>query len=116
MVHTVSLVPLVWPKDTRNDVYQKSKYSMENQETKHMENKISQKCQQIVPTPHGNILQPPRASQVPYKTPPKNRRFSVYFPINSRSTTQWPVCYTYWGNPPAAYRGTGQPQIMNTVL
>ena len=25
-------------------------------------------------------------------------RFSVYFPINSRSTTEWPVCYPHGGN------------------
>ena len=47
---------------------------------------ISTKCRQIVPTPRGSILKPPRASQVPYKATKTNCRFSIYFPINSRST------------------------------
>ena len=29
---------------------------------------IYQKCRQIVPTPRGSILHPPRASQVPYNS------------------------------------------------
>ena len=45
------------------------------------------KCRQIAPTPHGSLLQTPRASQVPYKAN-KNRRCSALFPINSRSSTR----------------------------
>ena len=52
---------------------------------------ISRQCRQIVPTPCGSILQPPRASQVPYEAT-KNRRCSIYFPITPDQPPQWTVC------------------------
>ena len=92
MVHTVSLVPLVWPKHTINDLYRKSKYSMKHQEIPLKQ--IYQKCRQIVPTPRGSILQPPRASQVPHNAKNQNIQDFVFFCIFSLYTPDQPPLWT----------------------
>ena len=55
-----------WPLPKIKIFREKTRNFIKNQEIS-LKNKIFPKCRQIVPTPRGSILQPPRASQVPYK-------------------------------------------------
>ena len=68
MVHALSLVPRVWPKLQRTDLYRKWKDHQTTNTRVCVCCLISPKCWQIIPTLRGSILQPPRASQVPYNT------------------------------------------------
>jgi len=85
MVHTVSCVPLVWPKDTRNDLYRKSKDSVGNkQELLKMTSLKS--VGKLFPHPVGvfcSLLEPPKC----HIRRGKNNRFYIDVRINSRSTT-----------------------------
>ena len=96
MVHTVSLVPLLWRKHTRTYVYWQYKSRRNKSYCFLFQNsQITNKSRQIVPTPCGSILQP--------LEPPKchirqtNNRsvffiFSYKFPINHTVACMLLIC------------------------